>query len=138
MNMLSTKSRRLISAIGEIKKRKTTASFEDSQFSTEVDVNIYDDLLKDGVNLKSLSSKKAVIKWNASFEAKTWGIKGILIVVPDQTITIQGEDESNESLEVVEISLPIQNIDSSLNTSEYFSISPTSLDYFKGRWTLEF
>ena len=102
--------------------------------SGEVDVNVYTDIGKwDG--------KAEGVRWKLELECREWGVKGIGIYVPDQTLTylVDKEDSEGDLITVEKtIELTSVEIEKSTGDSEPDQIDLTELSLYKGKWTATF
>ena len=118
-------------------------------FQTEVDVNIISKLVLENIDLSGklydyISFEKTTIDWGFSVDLDRSGIDSILFAAPDQTITLEGlyttelhpDKEESFSIQVDVKDIKLDNIDNRLK--ENSSITPSEIDYFEGKWTLEF
>lgn len=118
-------------------------------FRTEVDVNIISKLVLKNIDMSGkiydyISFEKVAIDWGVSIDTNSTGIYGILFAAPDQIITLEGHyatelhPDKEETFSVgVEIKDVKISIDKNLD-NEDISIVPHEIDYYNGKWTLEF
>lgn len=81
---------------------------------------------------------KAQVSWEMDLELRSWGMKSIEVVVPDQKvrvckITTDAEGDEHES--EVEIDLKDVAVEMPSDTS---AMSLKSLEFYNGRWTAHF
>jgi len=119
------------------------AAVASNDFQSEItDLSIYDNQVlgfgkEDDVTLKSLT-----LSWSYDLEVRKYGIKSILPIVPDQSISISGTwmnpdtDEDEDFTKEV----AVKGIKVELEKSEDSSLSlfPVKFEYYKGKWTAFF
>lgn len=143
---LETRNEKLYNAIKKYKQRsKDLGKIASAEiFETEVDVyflSSYPTFLKNprqAVDLKNYSFSKAVIKWDAQFDFRRWGIDGVHISVPDQVISIVAENEDEGTKDPVEVQLKdvVVNLDDI--SGVHFVITPKSVDFHDKKWFVNF
>lgn len=111
------------------------------EFKTKVQIFLYDH------ELTSESGKKrtvgvinghAVLSWSLEIEARSWGVKGMYPIVPDQTIEAEVEVDNEEGdSETVTLSLPLKDVMTSVVPDQYGMIAPHSLTLYKNKWEVE-
>jgi len=103
-------------------------------FKTQVDL----DISLEGFANHDVETKKVEISWDLDIDMRSWGLKDIGLSVPDQKITvllmIWGEDTDSET----EITLDVKDVEVVRNSTEFYSLAPQSLEFYKGKWKLVF
>lgn len=98
------------------------------QFKTKVDVVIYKD------KVESIYGK-AILSWSTEIEARSWGIKGITIVIPDQEIEVDAsieDEDGNEEIQTLKMNIKDVNVE--VRPDQYGMIAPRNLEFFKEKW----
>jgi hypothetical protein len=78
------------------------------------------------------------ISFSIEFEHRDWGIKSVLISVPDQAPTVQVEIWSDEDTYTEARQLKLTNIQVDTSEAAFGQITPKRLEFYKGKWTLIF
>lgn len=84
---------------------------------------------------------KVKLKWRYEIEARSWGIKGISVIIPEQTIKFTVEDVNDEGEdEESERTLKIDNpkIEYEGSSEHGLALFPTLIDVWKGKVTVTF
>lgn len=122
----------------------------DDKFATEVEVDYsgvdIDDLLGLNEHEDLIEIKNVEIEWSIDLTVRSWGIKDLVIIVPDQVIEFdygvdrydKDEDDyySAEQTKTVYLKNIKVELDSEIDFNS--SIAPKTLEYFKGQWKLIF
>lgn len=114
-------------------------------FKTPVELDFFDSNKELGkmfnINSEDISiSNHSVVEWGMELEMRDWGVKNIGVYVPDQTITISVDYYSDEADEYFSTTKEIQikDIKTDYELEGGQSISPQTLEFYKGKWTLIF
>ncbi len=125
-----TKSERFI--------RELFINEEENLFVTQVDLTLGGHELaemgleKSYEDVDSVTTKKIDIKWNCELEYRSWGIKSIIVVVPDQDISFAYDKIIDDEGNTKEIEHTVKLANIKLGDSDYkFPIMPTELTWDK-------
>lgn len=114
------------------------------EFVTFVDLELLDtcpEIITDGKPSYSVFNQKIPVKWSIEFEMRSWGIKDIVISVQDQTINFEIERDVDGHVEIEDIEATIKNVNIEVTPKNGFylsSIYPQSIEFFRGKWTVNF
>lgn len=104
-----------------------------NEFKTQVDL----DLFLEGYDNHDVDTKKVNIRWNLEFDMRSYGVKDMVITVPDQKInvslTLWGDEEDTYK----EITLDVKDVIVERDFV-YSSLMPSSLEFSGGKWRLVF
>jgi len=84
---------------------------------------------------------KVKLKWRYEIDARSWGIKGITVIVPEQKIEYTVEETNDDGDDVeVEKHLTIANpkIEYEGSSDHGIGLFPTLIDVWKGKVTITF
>lgn len=110
------------------------------EFTTEIEVS------RTGNNSVSSAGGKAKIKWTLDIEAREYGIKGFMVIVPDQKITAEltrYDEETDEEIEFTE-EIELKNVkvyprgDMELSSFLRSGFAPTELEIYLSRYEVIF
>ena len=108
------------------------------EFQTKVEVSLYDYELTGPSGEKTkvnVIHGHAVLSWSVEIEARSWGIKGIWPLIPDQIIRAEVEiDDENGDAQTLEIDLNLKDVDVNMQPENYGMISPSEIIFFKNSW----
>lgn len=92
-----------------VEQRESLTEQTDDSFIAEVDIEIY------GSDLREKYNQKVSVKYQLDFEMRSWGMKSLLPIVPDQEISVilveEKEDEEIEiekKIEIKDVSVDIR------------------------------
>lgn len=104
-----------------------------NNFKTRVDL----DIMLDRKDNHDVLTKHVNLRWNAELEMRSYGIKSVIITVPDQTITLDVNVWGDEDDTQEELTLDIKDVLIEHNGS-LETLIPSSLEFYKGKWKLVF
>ena len=117
----------------------------DYSFENKVDLNIIGPLKVENVDLSGKSYDdieldKVNVVWGIGLDLRDWGVKAMDFAVPDQDIEISGTYITTHGDEVsFNFQIPLEDIDVDYSTVLlHNSVYPTQLEYWNGKWTLNF
>lgn len=88
--------------------------------------------------LNTMDAKVQMLHWGLEFEVRDWGVKNIMIIVPDQTVLVYGNHVNPDTLEDEDVEVELELKDIETTTLESDSISPHEIEYYKGKVTVSF
>ncbi|HBI01187.1 MAG TPA: hypothetical protein DDY18_06140 [Flavobacterium sp.] len=102
-------------------------------FKTKVNLELY----IENLNNYDLVTKEVEVNWNLEFEMRDSGVKSFIITVPEQKINVDinvwGEQEDEQKT----LTFKLDNVKIEKNEGREMII-PSSLEFFKEKWTLVF
>lgn len=105
-----------------------------NSFKTQVDL----DLTINRPDNFEIETKKMNLRWNAEFEMRSYGVKSVIITVPDQQVSLDirvwGDDE--DTFETLTLDIKDVIIERQNEGLEF--LIPQTLEFFKGKWKLVF
>lgn len=104
-----------------------------NEFKTQVDL----DLMLDRKDNYDIETTKMNLRWNLELEMRQYGIKSFIITVPDQTVTIDLNVWNDDNDTQEQITLEIKDVVVELSGGSD-QLIPSSLEFYKGKWTLNF
>ena len=111
-----------------------------TEFKTKIVVEMdYYDIF--GLSDVNADDCKAEVKWNFELEMREWGVKSVLVTVPEQIIEIEGEYYSDEDEEYCSFTKKVRLAEVEVNLSEVEwdkCLQPKWIEQYKGKWTMEF
>jgi len=105
-----------------------------NNFTTKVAL----DMMLDIEGNYNIDTANVEINWDLGIDSRSWGLKDIGISVPEQTITVFVTKWTDDVDEEVEMSFDLKDVTIERMESEFFSLAPQSLEFYKGKWKLVF
>lgn len=121
--------------LNKVLGKQTVLAMEGTPFTSPVEIDSMYDHPSIPAGYSVMYGQKVSLNWSLGMEAKTWGIKGLTLFVPNQSVSI--ELESEESMENMTIEVELKDL--KVEEPETFgAIFPKQIGYWKGQWTVTF
>lgn len=112
-----------------------------SEFVTEVEVagSIPFESEKLGLpKTAELKSTSVEIKWSLDMDRRRWGVKDMVIMVPDQTLTLVFEDDGKDFEIPYKLESPDVSISMASAKKGSLTFAPTEIELYEGKAVIHF
>lgn len=100
--------------------------------------NVALDLILDRTDNYDVLTKTIEIVWDLEIDFRSWGLKDVVIAMPDQKVSVFlniWDDVVDREEEVI---LDIRNVQIERTCEEFSGLVPKSLEFYDGQWKLLF
>lgn len=106
-------------------------------FKTDVDVSLFDYEITTPSGEKKVARYlhgRAVVSWALEIEARSWGVKGMYVIIPDQVIAAEVEiDDENGDAQPMTIDLDVKKVLVNFQAADGI-VTPSEIMFHKGEW----
>jgi hypothetical protein len=102
-----------------------------NEFKTQVDL----DLQLERTDNYDIETKKINLRWNLELELRQYGVKSVIITVPEQFLRLDINVWGDDTDTYEEMKLTIKDVEIVRDTD---SLIPHTLGYFNKKWRLVF
>jgi len=106
----------------------------ENSFNTQIEL----DLMLDRKDNYSIETEKLHVKWNVEFEMRSFGIKSVIVTVPEQTIDVEVRVWGDDDDTFEQISFDLKDVEVVRESEGFENLIPSKLECYKGKWKLIF